>query len=131
MLVVETEVKQSEIAGLGVFTKVDIKKGQLIWEDNKIIDVIIHKEEFAGLPSIAKRFILNHTYKETHNGNSYFILPSDNDKYTNHSTDPNETCNGPYQVVAARDIKAGEELTINYFEFDEDAEYKLKDGFTN
>ena len=44
----------------------------------------------------------------------------DNEKYINHSDDPNcvFTADGN-KAIAARDIKAGEEITQNYKDFDE------------
>jgi hypothetical protein len=42
----------------------------------------------------------------------------DNEKYLNHSTSPSVDDNG----VALKDIKIGDEITINYFDFDDSVE---------
>ena len=46
-----------------------------------------------------------------------YILCSDDQKYINHSRQPNITST-PEQDVAARDIAAGEELVCNYEDYE-------------
>ena len=42
------------------------------------------------------------------------VLSSDDDRFTNHSNDPNTLEEGGYESYAIRDIQAGEEITWNY-----------------
>ena len=48
----------------------------------------------------------------------------DNARYTNHSYIPNTMAKGK-KTLAARDIEAGEEITENYYTFDDLALSKL------
>ena len=43
------------------------------------------------------------------------MLSSDDDRFTNHSDDPNTKCQGQ-STFAVRDIQEGEEITNNYRE---------------
>lgn len=55
-----------------------------------------------------------------------FVLSHDNSRFINHRDHPNIVA-GRYKTddVAARDISFGEELTMDYWEFDASAECKL------
>ncbi len=60
-----------------------------------------------------------------------YVLSFDNDRYTNHSKEPNTKTHFPPEdsfgvMIATRNIAHGEELTCDYYEFDGEAEWKLK-----
>jgi len=126
MLLVETYVAPSKIEGVGLFTKVDIKKGQVVWSFNEIIDKKYTEEEKKSLPDIVQRFIEKYAFLDK---SGWWILCGDHGKYVNHndkpmsieSDTPNEITR---DLIAARDIKAGEELTENYKEWDMMVELK-------
>lgn len=121
MLLVKTIVKQSTIpnGGLGLFADQDIPKGFILWEFNKIVDVTIPVEKLEYLIKVEKDYIKKYAYREGDN----LILCSDDDKYINHSDTPNVLDifdERNFSVsVAARDIKAGEELLCDYSTFDD------------
>ena len=75
-----------------------------------------------------QEYLLTYCYMEIRNGDKALVLCGDNSKYMNHSNMPNliEVNHDNTSInVAIVDIKAGEELTCNYFDFDLDAHRKL------
>lgn len=122
MLTVRTYIAPSSIHGIGCFASEFIPQGKVIgrWfaEFDKIISVT-DMDRFHG--QIKRDFILLHAYK----WNGFYHLNCDNMRFFNHSPEPNtyQTAN---EDTATRDIEIGEEITCNYYLFDEDADYKLK-----
>lgn len=127
MFVVRTILLQSLIHGIGVFTVEPIKKGQLIWEFNPVLDVRIPEAELDSFPEAAREYIRIHTYVEIVDNQRVMTLCTDNSQYVNHSMNPNmiESEDG-LSDIASRDIAAGEELTCNYYTFDLAASEKLE-----
>jgi len=114
MLQIRTYLNNSKIHGIGVFADQNISEGQVIWIFNPDIDKIIDlKNNFTMNESI---FVLKYAYLDKQL--EKHILCSDNDRFTNHSEDPNTIPLASGEVVAKRNIKKGEELTINYFDID-------------
>ncbi len=113
-------LKPSPIEGIGVFAITDIKEGQTgIFSKDKSEWIAVTKAEVEALPAHSRFLVENHClYDDEH----YFI-PEYGFKmidlvvYLNHSDDPNvRSINEGEDFVALRDIKAGEELLINYGE---------------
>ena len=114
MLQIKTYLNNSKIHGIGVFADQNISEGQIIWIFNPDIDKIIElKENFTLNESV---FLSKYAYLDKQL--EKHILCSDNDRFTNHSDDPNTVPLATGEVVAKRNIKQGEELTINYFDID-------------
>ena len=120
MLQVKTYLDKSLIHGLGVFADQDIPKGTLVWRFNPLVDKIVTAEK---LPEIEEKFVQMYAYYDTQLNK--FILPVDNDRFTNHSDNPNTSPLPNGKMVAIKDIKAGEEITSNYYEIDFDVNTKL------
>jgi len=112
-------VGKSRIAGKGLFTVQDIKKGTSI------------------LQYIGEKITRAEGEKRLAQGNVYIFAFNDHwdidgkvlrnkARYINHSCDPNcevRTTSRTIWIVALRDIKAGEELTFNYgYELDDETE---------
>jgi SET domain-containing protein len=131
MFVIKTYIDKSSIDGIGVFTSVKISKGQVVWRFVPGLDRIITKNKIDKLPKIYQDHIRKCGFLPKDSKN--YLLSIDNDIYSNHSPKHNliEDTTKAYKVtpslVARRDIKIGEELTQNYFEYDnkDDADYKL------
>ena len=114
MLMVETELRQSEIHGTGVFLLEPVRKGDLIWRFDSRLDRVYSEEELASLPERVQRFLL--TYSTWHEATRLWILCGDNGRHFNHSDTPNTLSLGAGfgDDVAAEDLPAGVELTTNY-----------------
>ncbi len=123
MLVVKTKVKESKIHGRGLFADQNIKKGQILWRYNSLIDRKIPRKKLLQLPFLIQRSIKYYSYL---NNKDEFVLCGDNAKYINSSDNPNtldiatfwDKIIGSEGIsIAARDIKKGEEITSRYLHF--------------
>ena len=116
MLLVRTSVRQSPIHGLGVFAEEDIPDGAILWRFEPMLDRVIHEGDLGSLPAHLVDFI--EVYSEYFPELGVLVLSGDNDRFTNHSDDPNTEVvlpNGPEaHVRARRAIAAGEEITCDY-----------------
>lgn len=103
-------VKESQLHGKGLFSNIDIKKGQLI---TKIVGEVIDADECIKRESEGNVYIF---WKDD---NNYIDVSTSNElKFLNHSCNYNcivdEVESGNLVLIAARNIKIGEELTIDY-----------------
>lgn len=96
-------IKKSKIKGRGLFAKRDIKMGKIIGIVNGPI-VPDNEESY-------KKYGEDHLHSISY---SKAILNSNFTKYTNHSCDPNCGLENGIKLVSMRDIKKGEEITIDY-----------------
>jgi hypothetical protein len=118
MLLVQVNLKASEIHGLGCFAAEAIAKGQRVWAFDPRIDIRLPVEELPNLPAPARDFLDMYGYEETLDGRVYIVLAGDHAKHMNHSDTPNVIELPDGSEEAARDIQPGEELTCNYYAFD-------------
>jgi len=117
MIKINTEVGQSEIHGLGLFTLEDIEEGALVWEPTIGLDIKLGEEEFEKLKKEEKEFFLHYGYKDKDDGQYY--LNFDHSRFINHDEDGNLSVGeGGSNLIAKRKINVGEELTENYSEFE-------------
>lgn len=115
---------KSRIHGTGLFTVQDLAKGQTVWVHKPGFDLVFSYDRIKKAPRKVQEYMDWFAY----NDGKKFYLDSDSFKYINHSETPNlhsKSKLGP--VVALRDIKAGEELTCDYREFDKSS----RDGKEN
>ncbi len=125
MLLVKTKVALSKIHGLGLFADQPIRKGTVVWKFQKGFDLKIHKEKLKLLSAPVKRRFLQLTYFNKKRGE--YILDFDDARFVNHSEKPNIIdSGGDSDAIAARNIKKGEELTMNYRSFDADYHFKMR-----
>jgi len=125
MLYVKTDIKPSSIHGIGHFASEDIPKGTLISKFKAGFDLFVTEAQYKALPQTAQTF-LNHFGYWSDELDGYVCL-ADNHRFTNHSPTPNIGTVGAIRGddgndIALRDIKAGEELTVDYRTFGEDPE---------
>jgi uncharacterized protein len=119
MLKVKTYLDKSPIEGLGVFAAEDIPKNTVVWEFNAWLDRHVSP---LHLSNMEMEFVYKYAFVDKQTDD--WILPVDNDRFTNHSEDPNTYPIGDGRMLAKRDIKKGEEITCNYREIDKN--YKEK-----
>lgn len=113
MFTIKTKLDKSNISGIGVFSEQIIPKGYVIWQMTSISVLKITLEEYTNLSEIEKQFIQEKDYYWIDEDGNY-MLPIDDSRFVNHSSNPNiiETENN--YCVASRDININEELTIDY-----------------
>jgi SET domain-containing protein len=116
MLMCKNKLAPSDIHGLGVFTEEFIPKGEVIWEWHEGIDRCVSPSVVDALPTNCQQIFKRYSWVE----HGSYIICIDNEKYINHSDNPNcvFTPDGN-KAIAARDIKSGEEITQNYKDFDD------------
>lgn len=110
MLIVHTDIGPSNIAGIGLFTRLVIRAGTVVWKNDSRSHLKIPRDVAATMPELAQAFLRSHA---TLRDDGWFVT-WDNSQFINHSDDANLIFNFTGDLIAARDIAAGEELTENY-----------------
>jgi SET domain-containing protein len=121
MLTVKTSIGQSAIHGVGLFAAQDLAPGETVWLYREGFDLLYTAAEIRELPPLVRDFL--ETYGFSFRGK--VCLSADNDRFTNHSDQPNIVPGRDESWVTGRAIKAGEELTTNYAWLEEDWDGKF------
>ena len=125
MYLIKTSVSKSPIEGLGVFAEEAVEKGTVVWKFTSSHDKSLPISEFDKLDPEAKKELEKIGYISPLT--CVWIYPPENDpaRFTNHSETNNLSVTLNPQIseepifVANKSIIEGEELTVNYLEFDE------------
>lgn len=115
MLFVRARVGVSTIHGLGLIAQEFIPTGARIWAYQPGFDLALTADELERLSPAAREQTLHYGWYDE--DFERVILPADDDRFMNHSLDPNCRWNGSY-AEAVRDIRAGEEVTFDYHQLD-------------
>jgi len=117
-------VQSSSIEGKGVFAAEDIKKDDIVWKFNHAHDQSLSLDEFEKLGTDEKTELLRVAYLSPSSNRWIFPPEQDPARFTNHSETNNLSVifdaaisEEPF-FAANKDIQAGEELTVDYSEFD-------------
>ena len=106
---------------IGLFAAELIPEGTVVWKLHPLIDIELSTGDVERLAEPARQQIRKYTYTDPVRGR--LVLCGDDARFFNHEDDPNcrdlPDGNGGI-TVAARDIRAGEELTSDYASFDAD-----------
>ena len=131
MLCVPTYVAPSRISGVGLFTAERLPDGTRIWEFSEGVDWKITPEELAMFPEPYQARLRHYVYRDEA---GVYVLCGDNAKFMNHDPEPNCSDADPRFTVTLRVVSAGEELTCDYPEFDNDSRHEgltFLEGETN
>lgn len=119
MIHIKYKLKASDLHGIGLFADQDIKKGELIYTASPVLDVNISEEQFGELDEKEKKEVQYWGfYIESE---KLWHVDFDVSRFVNHSFDATVTQDKNYTdayLIAAKDVKFGEELTQNYLEFE-------------
>jgi hypothetical protein len=124
-----TRLRPSKVhrGGVGVFAICDIKKNSPIFGDDDDDMVWVYKKNLAGLVKPLRELYDDFAVIKN-NGKKYGCPRNFNlltlSWYLNESKNPNVQCDNNYRFFASRDIKAGEELTVNYSTYSEPQKVK-------
>jgi len=113
MLRVKTFLSKSSISGIGVFAAEDIPKGTVTWSYSPYFAVKFSYEHIQCMSEEERARLQQLDYYWIDSDGNY-VFSLDHDKFMNHSFNANIISIDDFSEVAARDIKAGEELTIDY-----------------
>lgn len=116
MMMVRCYLAPSAIEGLGVFSHVDVPQGGLVWLYDPRFDVSYFKDDLASVPAHFREFLERYTYDHPTDPER-IVLDCDEGRFMNHSATPNVDLTNPHRGIAARPIRAGEELTCDYATF--------------
>jgi len=100
MFLIPTILQDSTIHGLGVFASRDLQPGELVWRFDARCDFRRH-----DFPEWLKKFVFTDALGPG--------LDGDNARFLNHAEEPNLIDDGD-DLVTARFVPKGEELTLNY-----------------
>jgi len=114
MFLIDTYLDKSKIHGVGVFSKENVNKGRKIKEERPEFEMEFDKNKLPSMPLALAKLIDTHAY-ERKLGSGILVLGLDNEKYLNHSEDPSVNDDG----IALKNIKIGDEITIDYRDFDD------------
>ena len=120
MFLIDTYLDKSKIHGIGVFSQENIKKGERIKEVRPEFEIEFNVENLPKMPLSLAKFIDTHSYERCL-GSKIYVMGIDNEKYINHSNDPSVDDDG----IALKNIKIGDEITIDYRDFDVNVNVKL------
>ena len=114
---VYTRIRPSRLHGVGVFALRDIKKGTSIFYGDDDDLVWVKKVDLKGLPKEVRN--LYEDFCIIKNKGKLYGCPRNFNLltvawYLNESKKPNVGCGKDYRFFALRDIKKGEELTVDY-----------------
>ncbi len=98
------QIRKSEIQGIGLFAKGNFKKGEKVYSYPK--GKVISAQKISALSDSDKRYL-------DKIGNDSFEIIEPPARYVNHSCEPN-AAEQDRVGYALRDIKKGEEITIDY-----------------
>jgi uncharacterized protein len=116
VLLVRVRLDRSPIHGLGVFAADAITGGTAVWRFTAGFDLDLDPGLLEVQPTHFREWLMNCGYIDRRLGR--FILCCDDARFLNHSNTPNlrpDYARDRYgEDVAARDIAAGEELTVDY-----------------
>ena len=103
------EVKESPVHGKGLFAKIDIP-------EEEVLSII--KGEYIDGFECERREGENNNYIFWHCDDNYIDVKNELMKYINHDCDPNcyvdDGDETTLTLVSSKDIKAGEEISIDY-----------------
>ena len=119
MIYIKYRLDKSKFHGIGLFTGEDLKKVQMVYTASPLLDVNITREQFDQLDEKEKREIEYWGFWDE--PNNLWHVDFDVSKFINHSHEPTLTQDQNYQdayLITTRNVKAGEELTQNYLEFE-------------
>ena len=95
-----------------MITEAQYKDMPEYWDYQRKIE--FNKENLPKMPLSLSKFIDTHAYERCLGSNT-LVMGIDNEKYLNHSIDPSVNDEG----IALKDIRIGDEITIDYRDFDD------------
>jgi SET domain-containing protein len=112
---VYVRIGRSKIHGVGLIAIVPIKKGTDLFPNDQSELTWIKADSLPEMYPSHRKLYNDFCIRK---GDSYGCPPNLNDLtvswYLNHSDKPNVVCDSEYRFFALRDIREGEELTVDY-----------------
>jgi SET domain-containing protein len=116
MLRIRTTIGPSRVGGFGLFAAEPVPEGAVTWVYDPGLDPDYARSEIEALSPVAQEFFWSYQY--FHAGIGRHVMCLDNERYINHDAETANLRGSAERNVARRDIAAGEELFVNYNDFD-------------
>jgi SET domain-containing protein len=122
----KVEVRDSGINGKGLFAKEDISKGETI---SVCGGIIVSSEEVKKMKKEKKDFFVKYSIPVS---DEFFLISGFSEKdlepddFYNHSCSPNCVLKNDFIIIAFRNIKKGEELTLDYATIEDREDFVLE-----
>mgnify|MGYP001571697633 CR=1 FL=1 len=122
MLTVKASAKPSDINGIGLFAEEKILKGTITWKFNPKFDLVFDVEEVEKMAEAQRAMFEKTGFISKKTGK--YIYSIDDSRFCNHSSKGNNidffySEDEPEGYgITNRDIEEGEELLVNYRQFD-------------
>lgn len=120
MLLVRVKLGPSAIHGIGVFADQAIPKGTPVWRFTAGFDLELDPADVEVQPPVFREQLLHYGYVDRRLAR--YVLCCDDARFLNHSPVPNlvqDLSVDRHGIdVAVRDIAQGEELTVDYGNFE-------------
>ncbi|MEW6290377.1 MAG: SET domain-containing protein [Thermodesulfobacteriota bacterium] len=128
MLIIDTYLDRSSLHGIGVFAAEDVARGRVVWEFNPLLDLEFTAAQWREMQRQAAPASFKHIRRYSYKENNRFYLCVDNAQFMNHSNDAANVANDKTSntMVASTDIRKGEELLCNYFEYCDSDDFNLR-----
>lgn len=117
MLRIKTKLASSDIDGIGLFAEEFIPAGATTWQYDPEFDTAFSEDIINRIPKHVQKQFMKYSYFD-HDLKKY-ILCSDDQRFINHSNNPN-IISTPSKDIALRDINKGEELLCDYAHYEHD-----------
>ncbi|OGG58402.1 hypothetical protein A2765_05645 [Candidatus Kaiserbacteria bacterium RIFCSPHIGHO2_01_FULL_56_24] len=127
MIHIKYKLDRSPFHGIGLFADESIVKGTLIYTASPLLDVNITQEQFDSLSEKEQKEIRWWGFLDP--VSNKWHVDFDVTHFINHADDAavtQDTVHNDAYLIAARDIKAGEELTQNYLEFESEEDLRKR-----
>ncbi len=108
--------KETKKTGEGLFASENIKRGEVVADFSG--GKVYKAKKASDLPKEVTDYAIQF-------GENEWIDTPEEGRFLNHSCEPNGGIKGKFQIIAMRDIKAGEELTFDY-EMTEDSDWQMQ-----
>ncbi len=115
MLLIEAELRNSDIHGIGLFCREALPKGTKVWAFNPLFDLVISEADILALPQPVINFMKMYSYRSRET--KELIVNVDLSKHMNHSDSPTLISDAESNYYAAENLPAGTELTCDYRAF--------------
>lgn len=114
MITIKYKIKPSQldVDGLGLFAEENVEKGRVVYHHTDHLDLLFDQNDLLTLPEEEQRFIKHYGFQDKRTGK--FRLDHDDIRFLNYSDDPNMEPDGKGNLIATKDISAGQELTEDY-----------------
>jgi len=112
VLLIETELRQSEIHGIGLFCLGAIAKGTKVWEYHPLFDLAFSEADVLSLPASMHSFMRMYAYRSVET--KELMVNIDLSRHMNHAENPTLICDAESNYYAAFDLAPGTELTCDY-----------------